>query len=159
MEKNVEHWVVRLFAIFIAVMITGAGCSAIDMKHNRKNGDSKPILFDHDDEVEAPRYYDFHDVLIPGELTEDKKHSSVIQSGGVATGFMAFYGRVEGRSVIKFFNIKMKEDGWKPESVLKSSSSTIMLFYKEKRWCVVNIREKGFTTDVEVGIAPAIGKT
>ncbi|MBU1168932.1 MAG: hypothetical protein KKD44_05130 [Proteobacteria bacterium] len=134
-----------------------AGCSALDSKATSK-GKKSPLGQVKQEVPPPPVYSDFMDVLIPGELTEDKRQSSVTQQGDSAMGFMSYYGRVEERSVIYFFTVKMPENGWKAVTMQKSPFSTIMIFSKGKRWCTINIKEKGFNTEVQIGVAPEIEK-
>lgn len=133
-------------------------CSAIDMKKKKKEG--KPFfnidLGTKKVENPPPLYYEFKDILVPGELREDKANSSVIGTGEKATGFLAFYGRVELRSVVHFFEVKVPEDGWKLISVIKSPFSTNMIFHKDNRWCLITLQEKGFTTEVGIGVSQAL---
>lgn len=148
MSKN---FLICLLIVFVSVVCFS--CSAIDMKKNKKGG--KPLFSFNKKKVEnpPPLYYEFKDILVPGELAEDKKQSSVIGTGENATGFLAFYGRVELRSVAHFFEVKVPEDGWKLISVIKSPSSTSMIFQKNKRWCLITLKENGFTTEIGIGVS------
>lgn len=143
--------IIHLLIGFVSVAF--CSCSAIDMKKKNKNG--KPLFSLETKKIEnpPPLYYEFKDILVPGELSEDKNQSSVIGTGENATGFLAFYGRVELRSVAHFFEVKVPEDGWKLISVIKSPSSTNMIFQKNKRWCLITMQEKGFTTEVGIGVS------
>lgn len=141
--------------VVLTVLIGMAACSPLDAKYSERPVKKKAATAVKE-APPVPVFSDFKDVLIPGELTEDKRHSSVIQTGEAGTGFMAFYGRVEERSVIRFFSVKMPENGWKAVTVQKSPFSTIMIFSKGNRWCTIEVKEKGFTTDVRVGVAPEI---
>lgn len=147
-------------ALCLAMICTWmmAGCSPLDAKYKNKEPKAKSLGQANPEAPLPPVYSDFKDVLVLGELTEDKRHSSVILQGETGTGFMAYFGRVEIQSVVTFFAIKMPQDGWKPITVQKSPFSTIMIFSKEKRWCTITIREKGFTTEVQIGVAPEINK-
>ena len=51
------------------------------MKNRQKNGKSLFSLGEKKEEKSVPLYYDFIDILVPGELIEDKKNSSVIGTG------------------------------------------------------------------------------
>lgn len=150
-------WNAKVWSRLVVLMalIGMAACSPLDAKYSDRPA-KKPMAAAKIDPAPAPVYSDFKDVLIPGELTEDKRHSSVIQTGESGTGFMAFYGRVGERSVIHFFSVKMPENGWKAVTVQKSPFSTIMIFSKGNRWCTIAIKERGFTTDVRIGVAPGI---
>ena len=105
----------------------------------------------------APLYYDFDDVLIPKELKVDKKSSYIVQSPGFQTGVLALKGRVERNSLIAFFENNMAKDNWMMISSFKSpQTSTMLLFHKANRWCVISIDEKGLYTYVQIGVAPAM---
>lgn len=139
----------------LALVLTVGGCSSLDAKYNKKStGIVKSVA--KQEAPPKPVYSGFKDVLVPGELTEDKRHTSVIQQGENATGFISYYGRVQENSVIHFFSVKMPEDGWHPVTAQTSPFSTIMIFSKGGRCCTIQIKEKGFTTDVQIGVAPAI---
>ncbi len=107
----------------------------------------------------APLYYDFGDVLIPKELKVDKKSSYIVQSPGFLTGILALKGDVERNSLIAFFQNNMAKDNWREISLFKSpQTSTILLFQKENRWCVISIIEKNYNTYVEIGVAPTVNE-
>ena len=146
--------------ILVLSLGVAVGCSPLDSKYGSKPSSGKPVVKGpaKQDAPVSPVYSDFKDVLVLGELEEDKRHSSVILHGDTGTGFISYYGRVEIPSIINFFSIKMPQDGWKAITVQKSPFSTIMIFSKGKRWCTMTIREKGFTTEVQIGVAPEIEK-
>jgi hypothetical protein len=103
-----------------------------------------------------PLYYDFGDVLIPGELKVDRKNSFVYKAPTFSAGVLVLNGRVEMTSLIAFFENNMTKDNWIPISSFKSPR-TILLFQKESRWCVVNITDKDFSTHTEIWVAPTVG--
>ncbi len=142
-----------IYVLLIAGVFTWSSCifSAIEMKNKKKDKPAK--LVEKKVVKSTPLYYDFKDILVPGELTEDKRSSSVIGTGVNARGFLAFYGRVELRSIVHFFEVKVPEDGWKMVSVIKSPFSTNMIFHKNKRWCLITLAEKGFTTEVGIAVS------
>lgn len=101
----------------------------------------------------APSYYDFGDVLIPSELELDRKASFIFKTPSLTAGVLSLSGRVDVSSLIQFFETNMNKDNWQPVSSFKSVR-TIMLYKKENRWCVFNISESGFKTQVEIWVAP-----
>ena len=132
-----------------------SGCSALKSSKSsstqeyavKKNKESSPL------------YYDFGDVLIPNELKVDKKSSYIVQSPGFLTGILALKGDVERNSLIAFFQNNMAKDNWREISLFKSPrTSTIILFQKENRWCVISINEKDLNTYVEIGVAPTVNE-
>ena len=111
------------------------------------------------DKEDSPLYYDFGDVLIPKELKVEKKKSYIIRSPGFLTGILALKGDVERNSLIAFFQNNMAKDNWREISLFKSPrTSTIILFQKENRWCVISINEKDYNTYVEIGVAPTVNE-
>lgn len=102
----------------------------------------------------SPIYYNFEDVLIPGELSIDKKESFIFSSSGMSAGVLALNGGVEINSLIQFFEINMTKDNWKLISSFQSAR-TLMLFQKGMRWCVICIYDNPLRTHVEVWVAPS----
>ncbi len=132
-----------------------SGCSTLK---SSKSSSTQELAVKRDKEA-APLYYDFGDVLIPKELKVDKKKSYIVQSPGFLTGILALKGRVERNSLIAFFQNNMAKDNWREISLFKSPrTSTIILFQKENRWCVISINEKGLNTHVEIGVAPTVNE-
>lgn len=105
----------------------------------------------------APIYYDFGDVLVPSELKVEPKKSFIYRTPGFSAGVLSLKGRVDGPSLIAFFERNMAKDNWKPISSFKSVR-TFMLFQKENRWCAININEADFTTFVEIWVSPTIAE-
>ena len=98
-------------------------------------------------------YYDFDDILIPSELSLDKKNSLVFAAGRSKVGILLFSGRVEPSSLGAFFQSNMQKDGWSLLSSFKYRQY-LLVFLKEERTCVITITEKTFSTaaDVRVGL-------
>jgi len=103
----------------------------------------------------APLYYDFGDVLVPREMKVDKNASFVFRTPGLSAGVLSMKGRVEGHSLIQFFENNMANDNWSLVSAFKSYRN-IMLFKKESRWCVINITEKKMYTYLEIWVSPTV---
>ena len=103
----------------------------------------------------APLYYDFGDVLVPREMKVDKNASFVFRTPGLSAGVLSMKGRVDGHSLITFFENNMANDNWSLVSAFKSYRN-IMLFKKENRWCVINITEKKMHTYLEIWVSPTV---
>jgi hypothetical protein len=119
----------------------------------RQSGDMTAAPKGQQGKPPSQKYYDFGDVLVPTELKLDRKSSFIFQTPSMVAGVLALSGRVEMNSLIHFFETNMLKDNWEPVSSFKSVR-TIMLYRKENRWCVINISETSFTTDVEIWVAP-----
>ena len=150
-----SHTVLMCIGIAAIFFFIISGCSALESKKSSP----EPQVTAKKDKEFSPLYYDFGDVLIPNELKVDKKSSYIVQSPGFLTGILALKGNVERNSLIAFFENNMAKDNWREISLFKSpQTSTIMLFHKENRWCVISINEKDFNTYVEIGVAPTLGQ-
>lgn len=142
------------FAIILSVSLlffTGCGLFKTRMKSPSSNM-QKPA-----DKGPAPLYYDFGDVLLPGELKVDKEESFIYNSAGFSAGVLVLNGRVDTNSLIAFFENNMAKDNWKKVCSFKSAH-TLMLFQKDNRWCVVSIHESNFTTHAKVWVAPIVSE-
>ncbi len=146
---------ITIFAIILSAgLLFFTGCTLFKTKPDSTSGDiNKPAS-----KGPAPLYYDFGDVLIPGELKVDKKESFVYNSTGFSAGVLVLNGRVEIDSLIAFFENNMIKDNWRKVCSFKSAH-TLMLFQKENRWCVVSIHESNFTTHAKVWVAPTVSET
>jgi hypothetical protein len=133
------------------ILLLFAGCSTL--KTDEKESFSTSSFFSSKEDV--PSYYDFRDVLVPKELKMDKSSSFVYTAPGFSAGVLALNGRVDAGSLCAFFEENMAKDNWKLIVSFKSAR-TIMLFQKENRWCVINITDGKFTTDVEIWVAPSV---
>jgi len=130
-----------------------SGCAAL--KQDEKN--TTPGSTVQKEKKDLPVYLDFGDVLVPKELKIDKGSSFVQKTLGYSTGVLALSGRVDVGSLCTFFEDNMAKDNWKLIVAFKSPR-TVMLFQKQNRWCVINITDGDFSTDVEIWVAPSIAE-
>jgi hypothetical protein len=96
-------------------------------------------------------YYDFDDILIPSDLSLDKKNSLVFTAGRSKVGILVFEGRVEPSSLATFFQSNMQKEGWSLLSSFKYRQY-LLIFLKEERTCVITITDKTFCTRAEVRV-------
>ena len=130
-----------------------SGCAA---EKSKKKGPASKVTKP-EEKGPSPMYYDFGDVLIPNELKINKKTSFVYKTSGFSAGVLTLSGKVEVSSLIAFFENNMKKDNWRVVSSFKSPR-TVLLFHKENRWCMINISDKVFKTNVEIWVAPTISE-
>jgi hypothetical protein len=104
---------------------------------------------------EKPRAssYEFNDILIPSEMKLNQKDSFVYTTSRFKAGVLTFSGRVESDSLASFFQNNMTKDGWRTISTLKFHG-TMVVFLKDDRACVITIKEKFFSTTLEVRVGP-----
>ena len=150
-KKGIQKfWVLVVISVFIASLI---GCSALK---NTKTTGSSSSKTQSKNKV-APVYYDFSDVLVPGELKIVKKSTLVVQSSDYISGILTLRGRVDANSLLNFFQNYMVSDNWTLISYMKSPMMTIVLFHKVGRWCTIIINESDYYTYVQIGVAPTVG--
>jgi len=144
---------ITLVAMILAFFLAVSGCTGMQTK----SSEPPPSASAAKDEGPVPLYYDFGDVLVPSELKIDKKSSFVFQTPGMSAGVLSLSGRVESSSLIAFFENNMSKDAWKKVSSFKSPR-TILMYQKENRWCVINITDGNYSTDVEIWVAPTMNE-
>jgi len=143
-----------LMTMVLAFFLAVSGCAGMQTTSSEPSQSASP----NKDEGPVPLYYDFGDVLVPSELKIDKKTSFVFQTPGLSAGVLSLSGRVESSSLIAFFENNMAKDAWKKVSSFKSPR-TILMYQKENRWCVINITDGNYSTDVEIWVAPTINES
>ena len=154
-EATRGRWVICCAGLLIFFLLTAAGCAESQFQSKSSKKPTPPV--ETETKGDPPIYYDFNDVLIPGELKLDREASFIYQTAGLTAGVLVFSGRVELNSLIDFFKNNMAKDNWQIVSSIKSERN-MMLFKKEKRWCVVSIKEKElFDTETEIWVAPIVG--
>jgi hypothetical protein len=104
-------------------------------------------------ETEISLYYDFKDVPIPTELQIKREKYAIFQTTEFTAGLLTFSGRLNPDSLITFFSDKMSEDGWRLVGSSRSSTR-IMFFLKEDRFCIITIFGKARATEVEILVTP-----
>ena len=135
----------------VVVFVMSTGCASLNKD---ATGLEEPEVTKEAEEPE-PLYYDFEDVLVPLELKEDKDKSFVYRAPGFTAGILAFSGRTEINSLIRFFENNMAKDNWRLLSSFRSPR-TIMFFNKPNRSCIINITERRVKTEVEIWVAPTV---
>jgi len=151
-RKNLT--LMTLVVMVLAFLLAVSGCAGTQAGGSEPSSSASA----NKDEGPVPLYYDFGDVLVPSELKIDKENSFVFQTPGLSAGVLSLSGRVESSSLIAFFENNMAKDAWKKVSSFKSPR-TILMFQKENRWCVINITDGDFSTDVEIWVAPTMSET
>lgn len=93
----------------------------------------------------------FEDVLIPSDISVDRKKSQVYSAGKVKVGLLTFKGRVEPDSLADFFQNNLPRNGWKLMTSLKDRDHTL-IFLKDDRVCLITIGETWLSTVCEVRV-------
>ena len=140
---------IRLVMAALILLTLCSGCASL-FKGQDKSTPEEPKPSE-----TAPLSSDFQDIRLPQELKEVKDETFFMQTGSFSAGVITLRGRVEISSLISFFESQMQADNWQLVGFFRSSRS-LMLFYKENRWCVINITEKSIYTYVEVWVAPTL---
>ena len=101
-----------------------------------------------------PRYYDFNDIQVPGEMELVKDKSLVFQAAGFKAGVLFIEGRVRSDSLVNFVIDAMAKDNWHMK-VSHKYPRVVMMFYKPGRVCVWSITESSWGTSAEIWVVPS----
>ena len=144
-----------LVAILSIFLFIGPGCAT-----SKKTEGVSEDTGEQKNEVKGPvpLYYDFVDILIPAELSLDRKNSFVYSTPSFTAGVLVFEGYVQGDSLVNFFTTNMAKDGWMLNSSFRYRQ-VILNFEKGERSCLVNVAEYPLKTKVEIWVAPQVSTT
>jgi hypothetical protein len=138
----------KLYAGVFMVIMMGAlllpGCADLNKAMNGGGQDTKQAQA-------QPRYLDFGDVLIPGELNKDAKESYIVNN---SHGMLMLKGRVYADSLAQFFITSMNTDGWALLNQYKYQGKIKIFFKKSERFCSILITENPLATWVEIWVVP-----
>jgi hypothetical protein len=127
----------------VVVTLLFAGCAkTIHTGHAGEEG-ATPIVTVHE----------FPDVPIPKELDLDHKESFVYMTPEFATGSLVYNGNVDYDSLVKFFETSLTNNGWLLQASLKYTR-TLLLYEKENRICLINMKMTRLNIRVEIWVAP-----
>jgi hypothetical protein len=93
----------------------------------------------------------FEDVMIPSDISVDRKKSQVYSAGKFKVGLLTFKGRVEPDSLADFFQTNLPRNGWKLMTNLKDRAQTL-IFLRDERVCMITISENWWNTVCEVRV-------
>jgi len=98
----------------------------------------------------APRYLEFSDILIPGELERVSKECFITNG----FGRLVVSGRVQSESLAQFFITSMNSEGWIALNQYKYQGSVKLFFKKQDKFASILIAEDPLSTRVELWVVP-----
>ena len=98
----------------------------------------------------SPRYLDFADILIPGELERVAKECNITNGYGK----LVVSGRVEAESLSQFFITSLNSEGWVALNQYKFQGSIKLFFKKQDKFASLLIEENPLATRVEIWVVP-----
>jgi len=98
----------------------------------------------------SPRYLDFSDIMIPGEMEKVPKDSFILNGQGK----LVVSGRVEPESLSQFFITSMNQEGWVALNQYKFQGSIKLFFKKQEKIATILISEDPLSTRVEIWEIP-----
>jgi PBP1b-binding outer membrane lipoprotein LpoB len=129
-----------LMSLVLVLMLSGCA----QLKNATSSGSSTP------ETRPSPRYLDFADILIPGELERVAKECNITNGFGK----LVVSGRVEMESLSQFFITSMNSEGWVSLNQYKFQGSVKLFFKKPDRFASVLIEENPLATRVELWVVP-----
>jgi hypothetical protein len=130
-----------LLSLIIASLLL-PGCAQMKQTFNNATGKQ--------DTPPSPRYLDFNDILIPGELEKVQKETYIING----QGRLVLSGRVENDSLSQFFITSMNKEGWVALNQYKYQGSIKLFFKKQDKFSTIVISEDPLSTRVEIWEIP-----
>jgi len=98
----------------------------------------------------SPRYLDFADIMIPGELERSAKECYITNGFGK----LVVTGRVETESLAQFFITSMNDEKWVALNQYKYQGSVKLFFKKQDKFAEILIEENPLATRVEIWVVP-----
>jgi hypothetical protein len=146
---------VRISAIGLVLMLTA--CSWLESTLSSASGTAaanqvtgkKSVA----DPKKLPDQKEFGDVMIPRDMEIDKDASFVYTRSGLSAGLLRLSGKVESKSLLRYFQNNMANDGWRMISQFHAPQS-LMVFEKENRVCVIAVEDASFQTFADVWVVP-----
>ncbi len=131
-------------AVFVSIVLVLmlAGCA--QLKNATSSASTTP------ETRPSPRYLDFADILIPGELERVAKECNITNGFGK----LVVSGRVEVESLSQFFITSMNSEGWVSLNQYKFQGSAKLFFKKQDKFASVLIEENPLATRVEIWVVP-----
>jgi len=132
----------RTVFMSIVLLLMLAGCA--QFKNATSGGSTTP------ETRPSPRYLDFADILIPGELERVAKECNITNGFGK----LVVSGRVEVESLSQFFITSMNSEKWVSLNQYKFNGSAKLFFKKPDKFATVLIEENPLATRVEIWVVP-----
>ncbi|MCU0602753.1 MAG: hypothetical protein MUC33_08830 [Desulfobacterales bacterium] len=150
-----HHLIVRLGAMTLVLLMTACsglesglmsatGTAAANQATGKKSASDPKNL---------PDVKEFGDVMIPREMDIDKDASFIYTRSGLNAGLLRLSGRVESKSLMRYFQTNMANEGWRMASQFHAPQS-LMMFEKENRVCLILLEDATFQTFVDVWVVP-----
>ena len=132
----------RTVLIGLAVLLLLSGCAQL-----KGVGAGTPPA---EETRPSPRYLDFSDILIPGELERVPKECFITNG----FGRLVVSGRVQSESLAQFFITSLNSEGWVALNQYKFQGSIKLFFKKQDKFASILVSEDPLTTRVELWVVP-----
>ena len=140
-----------ILMLILPILMISSGCTTLSPEDSAADSGQPQIQA-----AEEPTYEPYHpsgfdNLLIPGELTWNRKDSTVINTDSFAGGILNFTGRVEVNSLTEFFINTMKKNGWTLKGSLRSED-VLLAFTRAGGTCLIKIRAGGIAKATSVDV-------
>ncbi len=113
----------------------------------------EPVSAPPETEADTSQYYDFEDIPIPREMKINPQESILFESGNMRSGMLNFSGRVDSDSLFNYFQVSMKNEGWRLLNSIKYGTY-MLAFDKSDKICIIRIVPRKFSSELQVWISP-----
>ncbi|WP_038056661.1 hypothetical protein [Thermodesulfobacterium hydrogeniphilum] len=94
-------------------------------------------------------YYPVPYIPVLKDLRYDANNSAILKSGNVITGMLVFKGNYSAKSLIDFYKVQMKNNGWK-EIGSFSSKITFIAYKRPGGSAFISVSEGYFSTELRI---------
>ncbi len=94
-------------------------------------------------------YYPVPYIPVLKDLRYDADNSAILKSGNVITGMLVFKGNYSAKSLIDFYRVQMKNNGWK-EIGSFSSKITFIAYKRPGGSAFISVSEGYFSSELRI---------
>ena len=149
----------RVFTLFFFLSLFLLSSCTSPMKSKLKSASPGPSSKGSEMSSRYPggSYYDFDDILVPKEMKLIPQSSLLFETAQFKAGGIFYEGRVDPVSLFDFFMTNMPKDNWQLRSYFKYGRY-ILVFEKPDKDCIISIKDKALTTQLEMWITPRLAQ-
>jgi hypothetical protein len=131
-----------------------AGCGSVLQEQKKEEPAVTTSQASKKADLPNARYYDFDDIPIPNELSQNVDKSKIFQTTNMTAGVLVFEGNVVVDSLIAFFKGTMARDNWVMKGFFRLPPKAALLFEKKNKRSIIMIEDGTFSTRVDVWTIP-----
>lgn len=152
--------------ILLLLILFVSGCAGLQKSSSSEDSYETLETYPVDDQIAVGKdievddspdhmFYDFDDIPVPNEMKIDPGESILFEAQNLKAGALTFTGRVDPDSLFSYFQVAMKNEGWRPLSYIRYGNY-ILTFDKPEKLCIIRILEKSFKSELQIWVSPKL---